>query len=223
MTTRSVLKLAGGLALAVALAGCGNAPGQGAILGQATAIVGQFVKRGAGGAKTDPVAAALQSTTEPVVLFFVEARGARAPMTKIATNGAYETWSAKDRRTITLRNGFLTASRGIGDDLMSTDDAGTERLVLARQEGQARRVQRFIKGDGSGYEIVADCTITRGEEREYKLGEIETRTLEMVENCVAPEGKFENNYQLDSSGRVLSARQWMSPRNGYVIVSRLRR
>lgn len=217
------LKLATAIGLAAALAGCGNAPGQGAILGQAAAAVSQIMNRGAGAAGSDPVAAALAATDQPLILFFVEKRGARAPMTKIATNGAYETWSTKDRRTLTLRNGFLTASRGIGDDLMSTEDAAVERLVLARQEGQARRIQRFINGAGTGYEIVADCTVTRGESRDYALGEINTRTFEMVENCVAPEGKFENSYQLDGSGRVLSARQWMSPSNGYVVVSKLRR
>jgi hypothetical protein len=144
---------------------------------------------------------------------------------QIESNGPYRTWAAygsAERRSLTTRGGIITATRGLGFDLMSSDVNGVLPLITQRQNGTAQRVQRYLNGENIIYEITAQCTVRRGPARVLNLGNKSQSTTEMVVSCTAPDQEFTNTYLVTRDGRILQARQWLSPAYGYAFIQRVR-
>ena len=215
------------LAACLALAACGNRSDQNQIFKTLSA---GFLKKGdqqGGSATPEQVAIAiqqsLQGTDLPLALAVMDKRNATAILTRIETNGAYGTWGTSDRRTIILRGGLVTGTRGLGNDVMSAEIDAVAALVSARKGGTATRVQRYLDGENHTVALVAECTVARGGAKHVKIGEINTRVTEMTERCSAGQTQFENSYLVDPSGYAVQARQWLSPANGHISIQALRR
>ena len=219
---RAVMLLAGLLALA----GCGNRTDQGVFL-KATQS-GALKSKGQGSAP-DPqqlataVQAALAGTTEPVALGVVEGRNATAILTRIERNGAYSTWGTPDRRTITTRGGMVTATRGLGNDLMSSQPGSSLALVSGRRAGSATRVMRYLDGENKTVELVLTCQYAKGGGKRLSAGELKNVAVsEITESCNSADTSFSNSYLVDARGRVLQSRQWLSPTSGHLVMQLLR-
>ena len=63
--------------------------------------------------------------TDPLILVDVEASDTYATLNQISQNGAYAIFFSGDQKTLTFTKGLLTATRGLGADLMSSDLAAT--------------------------------------------------------------------------------------------------
>jgi hypothetical protein len=57
---------------------------------------------------------ALQNIAVPLKLVTIERRGAQAAIFKTGKNGDVETWSSQDKKSISMRNGIIVATRGLG-------------------------------------------------------------------------------------------------------------
>lgn len=226
MKTRFVRILALGLA-GVLMAGCGSGKDDNA--STLVIVKGLFKPR----PQAPPPDAAqlnaaitgsLAATERPLVLMTLADHRVITIVERIEENGAHETFAAPDRRTLTLMQGMLSGTRGLGHDLMSADVAESAQLVSAREEGTARRVQRYMNGESQVIALTADCSVTRGDARRLTIGEIVARpVIEMQEDCRLGDWQFENSYMVDeASGRVLRSRQWVGPRNGYAVLNALR-
>jgi len=167
-------------------------------------------------------AEALARTPLPSTLVVIEGRKTTTTVLLIEQNGIYETWASSDRRTITLVNGMITATRGLGQDIMSSETGASRELLAARRGGVVQRTQRYLDGENQTVELVADCQITRGGTFKVAAGEISTSAVLMQERCSAEDTQFANEYSVDSRGRVVQSRQWLGPRNGYITLKRLR-
>jgi hypothetical protein len=187
-----------------------------------------FKKGGKSGAATPEqlqaaVAQALAGTDLPLALGVVEARNATALLTRIETNGAYGTWATPDRRSIILKHGMVTATRGLGNDIMSSDLSGVAGLIAARKPGSGQRVMRYLDGENHTVALVAQCVVTRGGEKAISAGEIRNRKVtEMREACTAESRSFTNSYLVDRAGFPVQSRQWLSPAGGYLTLQMLR-
>jgi len=159
----------------------------------------------------------LATTTGPLMRVVVENRGVSTFLFPIETNGAYVTWGASDRRSLTLKRGMLTGSRGLGEDLMSSGADASLALITARRSGSAQRIQRYLTPDNRSYEIVAACNIAPDGTQGVGAG-----VIRMTEVCQAPEHRFTNTYLVDGAGRILDARQWVSPQNDYLRLTLVR-
>jgi hypothetical protein len=161
----------------------------------------------------------------PVALATFEKTNNNVVLRTIATNGPYRTWASSgsaDRRSITTRHGILTATRGLNQDLMSSDVSQTLSLVKARKSGSAIRVQRYLNGEDRIYDVRVSCTITRGGTTQVQIGEINRSATEMTERCDSPERSFTNIYRVDGSGRVLQSVQWLNDFYGTTVIQQLR-
>ena len=168
---------------------------------------------------------ALQSLEGPLALATFENTKNNVVLRRIATNGAYRTWAgltAEDRRSVSTRNGVITATRGLTRDLMSSDVGQTLALVSRLRNGTAVRVQRYLDGENQIVAVTATCTIARGEATRVQVGEIDRAATEMVERCDDGERQYENLYRVDGSGRVLLSRQWLNEHYGSVVLQQLR-
>lgn len=168
---------------------------------------------------------AMANSDGPVALLHLKKTETTTVLRQIETNGAYRTWAAygsSERRSVTTKGGLITATRGLGSDLMSSDVNGVLPLITHRQNGSAKRVQRYLNGENIIYEIVADCTVARGPAQAFKIGTRSQNATQMTVHCTAPDHEFTNTYLVSSGGRILQAQQWLSPLYGHAFMQHLR-
>ncbi|MDQ2090542.1 YjbF family lipoprotein [Marimonas arenosa] len=224
---RKIARLAA-LAAVAALAGCGNETDQGlvykSVLQGLSQNSGQTMSAMAPEQTAAAVQASLAQTDLPLALAVVEKRQATAILANIETNGAYRTWGTSDRRTVTTAQGLVTATRGLGNDIMSSSVSQVAALVTGRKAGTGRRVMRYLDGENHTVEIASDCRIARGGQKRVSSGTIQNVLVtEMSEICSMSGGKsFSNSYLVDGRGRVLASRQWLGEANGYIALQLLR-
>lgn len=129
-------------------------------------------------------------------------------------------WRSEDNATLTMRNDVLIATRGIGDDLLSSDltiDAGSPGPAGG---GQRRMV--FRSGEDRGIDLTMACEVSDEGPRTITIVERSHRTHLLRERCVGGGGEIVNEYWIDSAnGLAWQTRQWTGPRTGYVRFRRL--
>lgn len=221
MTMNSVLRrpaLLGAVALGL-LAGCGNAPGR--------VDLKEIMRTTLSGKKSAPpevdIAATLQATPDPVSLVVLQKTNSVSPIVEVERNGAYRTYVTPSRQTMTLRQGVVTATRGLSNDLMSSDVDDTLRLISARRPGQTRRVMRYLDGEEQIVALNFECQMSVGGSQKVAAGEVSAMARVMSENCKGEGLSFTNTYLVDGSGEVLSSVQWLNPTYGPAAIQVLRR
>lgn len=169
--------------------------------------------------------AALTTTTGPVALYSLEDRKAVAVLRPIARNGAYQTWASygsSDRRSATTRNGVLTATRGLGNDLMSSRIEPLLDVVSRREDGVATIQQRYLDGENKIVTLKSDCKITRGETETLAGANGSIAVVRMTAECWQSDRGVVNSYLVDQNGTILQSRHWAGPTMGYSRIQRLR-
>lgn len=216
------------LALCAAFAGlaaCGNAPDADEGYQQAFATFRSALARST--AEPAPITqaqitAVLQQSPRPIVLAIVEKTETQAILGEIARNGGYSTFASADRQVIVLKDGFVTATRGLGADLMSSDSAELERLVRTRQAGTAAYELRFLDGEDQRQALSMTCTVSVGGTAPVVLGAMNTTGRIMQAKC-SGDATFANAYVVGSDGFVLGSQVWGGAVNGMLSTQILRR
>lgn len=214
----------GALASVFALAACGNDT---AFNSDVDALKDGFkhfrtALKGKAGAEASQVsdemiAATLASNPRPMSIVTIEDRSSSGIVSLIDANGAYRTYGNASRQALVFHNGLLSATRGLGDDLMSSD-IDTAGLIVSRKDGQATRVSRYLDGEGKTIEARMTCSVSVGENKTVGLG-----TGRVVsEACTSDGADINNSYVVDGQGRVLWSRQWHGHGNGYLVVQPIR-
>jgi len=160
--------------------------------------------------------------TGPLILVDVESNRQYATLNQISQNGEYAVFMSLDQKSLTFSKGVLSASRGLGDDLMALDMAQTRAALQAARPGTTatRRVHYRLDGEGVMQKAAYDCRLTaRGLEDLVSIHK-KFRLLRYDETChQAGQAaiSYTNNYWLDPRSKVIwKSRQWVSPRAGYL-------
>ncbi len=223
----------GALVLLMGLAACGNDTATTArtqvYLGAVKSVVGSLRPGKRGGAQAASaldmpalIRASLKATDGPIMIMVIEASKVTLPIGPVTTNGSVVTWKTADRRAFAFDRGVLAATRGYGDDLMSTQSDPSISLITARRTGRATRVNHYLGGLGHTTALTMTCDITRGEQLHMKVGEIDTMTTHMVETCTRDSLTVQNQYWVDAGGKILKSRQWIGQSLGYIATQQLR-
>lgn len=224
MSTRRIFRGAalGLTCAALTLAGCSNTPGTD--VNAVSAVKSIFTKRTAPRMPNSAelqaaIAQTLSATSAPLIAVALKTRKVATVMQQIETNGPYETYGSPDRRSLTLRGELLTATRGLGNDILSADVEAVRPLITGRINGQAKRVHRYLDGENLTVALDLTCITTVGRDVSAPIGGAAT---EVAETCTTLETTFTNTYLVSPGGRILQSRQWISPLNGYIQLQRLR-
>lgn len=200
-----------GLFVALAsLAACGNASQFGGA-DEVTATVSATLSRLADGQRGNvpDVATLIDRAREmpgPSLVAQIPARKDAWLLRPSGRNQNHVTWRAEDGQSVTLRAGILTATRGLGYDLMSADVGAIAVLIAARRTGSAPRVMRYLNGEGLETSTSFTCDISRA----TTAGQI----VVMTEACVAPDQNFTNQYWVRADGTPNKSTQWIGPTLG---------
>lgn len=211
----------GALAVTLSLAGCGSGPETGA---NPVAAIKAMIARPT--PQPPPTGAdinrVLAATTGPLILVTRGDGHGWATMLRIEGNGAHDTYGTADRRTLTMRNGIVTATRGLGGDLMSSDISGTEALILSRRTGDAPRIMRFLDGEDRTQTIRFDCDVSLGRTQSIEPDTAKSNLQLVTESCANGALRFANTYLVDRQGRLVRSRQWIGAQNGHLRIEMLR-
>ncbi|MFN6951500.1 MAG: YjbF family lipoprotein [Albidovulum sp.] len=225
--------IAGAMMLALWLAGCGTdtsrTEGTRIALGVVQGIKQKVVpgKSAAPADVPDPeklAASAMASFKGPLILAQIEKAGLLTALGETGRNGASRTFATPNEQTLVLRNGILTATRGLGDDLMSADTAQAASLILRRESGSANRTYRYLDGEGIERPLPMQCTVTAGPAKSFDFAGRHYDTRQMDESCraTAAELTVSNSYWVTSDGTVALSRQWIGPALGHLTIQLVR-
>ncbi len=142
-------------------------------------------------------------------------------LTATSLNEGYVTYVSAFQQTITIKGNLVTATRGLGGDLISVAEFAGDPVVNftppADWPSQVRRDYRF-PGDGpAGIVISVTCETARGQDSQITIVEVTYDVTKMIENCTTKDGtKFTNVYLVDKDGLVWESLQWTGPARGFI-------
>ncbi|MFW2545446.1 YjbF family lipoprotein [Primorskyibacter sp. 2E107] len=185
------------------------------------------LKKAPDGAAPAPIAqqmvGMLAATSAPVEFINIEKRESQGLLVGIERNGPYYSYGSAARQGMVLRSGMITATRGLGGDLMSSEEDALLRAVQARQPGSASYQLRFLTPEDLTRTLNFTCSVTPGGRQIIKAGEIDSAGITMTADCKGEGVTFTNTYVVDPQGTILAGRQWLGFEIGYVGNQALRR
>lgn len=210
---KNLFRLIIGIALLATLSGCGN---QSASTG---VTVVQKLRTSLSARKQVPLTTAdLRARLTPEVHAQIgrPVMITELPKIKVASviiyteeNAGYVTWLTPDSVGVTTYAGLVTATRGIGFDLMSADVSDAYRALTGKKTASTgRRIHRYLDGEDKIVPIRFDCSYIRQPDRNGFFA---------TESCVSGKTRIENQYWLDKKRRIVKSVQWMGQRNGYIL------
>ncbi len=227
----------GGLAAALALSllavpGCGTdtsrTEGSTIALGVVRGVAAKFTRgKAAPGATPDPerlAASAKTSFKGPLIIAQIEKVGLLTALGETGRNGAVRTFATPNEQTLVFRDGLLTATRGLGNDLMSARTGAAAALIRQRRPGTAERTYRYLDGEGIERPLPMQCTVTLGPAKSFDFAERHYDTRQVDEACRADAGSLSvgNSYWVTGDGTIALSRQWIGPALGHVTVQLVR-
>jgi hypothetical protein len=138
-----------------------------------------------------------------------------------AENGGFVTYASGLRQTLTLRGAQITASRGLGHDLLSAVSSDPDPLKRAIPptswpQGVTRSYE-FPAWAAQGRIETYACRFEFGPVRDIEILDVRHRGIEVTETCSNDERSFENLYLADvNTGFVWRSIQWLGPEQGLV-------
>lgn len=195
---------------AIIMAGCGNIQDDDSVIGQIRTSLA--APKQAASPAPDIAALRARFTPEimaqiggPILIVQIPSRDAVAVLTRVGTNGDVDTFLTPDGITISLRDGMVVATRGLGFDLMTADIAAP--LIAVTGSGDtAVRVHRYLDGEN---QIVAQS---------FGCAYSVPAARQVTETCRSSSGEFENIFVMDAKGNIAASRQWISPQIGAVLI-----
>lgn len=228
---RFVLCLAAGLAVAA----CTNrGDDSGATIQTLEALrgIGAGVISGDATPAPPPVTRAVLNTLEGEFLEAeIERSGARAYLFVSAERtgaaagdegGRLLVWRSENDVSLTLRDGVLVATRGLGEDMVSASGGPALTAVRAKRAGQGGKRQVYSALDNKPVEMNFACAVDDLGETTIVIVERRHPTRHLRETCELKGGTIVNDYWVDSRGAtVWQSRQWSGPNIGYVTMRQL--
>lgn len=219
-------KTVGSLALCLSLMSCGN-DGQfdyysGLFDGLKATLPGAQSKAQAAhaAALTPEALAQLKQLNQPIILATSDI-GA-SPLIRVSQNRGYDQWHSAAKIGFTFKDGLLTATRGLGGDLMNADVEQSLARLRSGSSEPATRVHRYLDGENNIITLRFVCTFERkGQERIDIAGTVHT-TIVSHETCNTSDLTLKNTYWTDPrDGFVWKSEQWISTFVGDLTFQRL--
>ncbi len=176
--------------------------------------------RRAPGAARPPVTRAVLDTLDGAFLEITRERNGQSaflfptPVRRAGAADATVVWRTETDETVTLRGGVLIATRGLGGDVLSTE----QRLRPGgRGPAGGQKVLHVADRDNKQLRLTLACEVVdMGPARIEIIGwSLPVRHLR--ERCAGGGGTVLNDYWLDpGNGPVWQSRQWAGPHIGYL-------
>ena len=233
--TRPLRVLAGILSAVLVLAACSGGPQDAPLEVEIMQVVGQQVKQRLKRQPERPpvTRALLDSLDETYIEVTIENDGQRAYLQpqlvkQDSTPGQVTVWLTEDAVTLAMRNGVLTATRGLRNDMLSASALVHETGGAMGPAGGATGARRyeFAALDNRSQVFTLACTVSDLGLETIEIIELTKQTRHLQERCESgpggESGVVVNDYWVDSrSGHLWQSRQWAGPTTGYLRIRQL--
>lgn len=210
------------LLVAMFLGACGSDKADYEGFSVATAAITKLLS-GTGTAAAAPslTRAAIDQGGNPLIRAQVEKGGAVAFLGKIGEGRGVLTWSSVDGISLSLRDGVVIATRGLGTDLMS---AAVPTAAQLAHDAIGQRRHYYLFGGETEQLRSFDCTLRDAGMERITVVELVYDARHRVESCTGSSGlTFENHYWFDNRAIIRQSRQWISPDVGFLELQDLNR
>jgi hypothetical protein len=130
-------------------------------------------------------------------------------------------WRGVDPVTVTSRGDLVIATRGAGQDLMSSDLRGLVGALRA-QGGSYDRSHVILQGNTDARTLGFACSLRAVGSETLIIVERRHATTRFTEDCAGPEGRFRNEYWRNPcDGTLWQSRQWAGPGLGHLLMERV--
>jgi hypothetical protein len=150
-------------------------------------------------------------------------------------DGGMVIWRDSSRTLIHLRNGLISATRGLQDDLNSADTAPARTAIDAalrkNEAGTATRTMIFLDGAFRQVRVIYECQIVPQGPETIAIVDKPYATQSVVETCVLQDrpvyppvpARFENRYWFENDPQKTLRRsvQWGGPSLDLVTIEQL--
>ena len=158
------------------------------------------------------------------VIFVELETGQNGTLTPYPGLGDGQTWLGADGAFITLDQGILKASRGMGTDLMGSSSTFPLWKNISSTETVYSRDLSYIDGKNKIYRLILECKIKKNKTQEnLEIWGVVFLVSKYEENCRHSDGTITNIYYLDTREIVRKSLQYHSEEIGYLITERLDR
>ncbi|WP_319825137.1 YjbF family lipoprotein [Thalassovita sp.] len=159
----------------------------------------------------------LEQVRTPLLFAQLESAQTYATMVPAGKNGDVVTWQSGDHRALSLQQGVVVATRGLGDDLMGSDADGVVAMLHGRATGQEyTRVHSYLDGEYQPKFQSFRCRQDAATVQNLEIVKEIHVVTRIEESCFSPDGGMANTYWVGSDGTVWKSRQWISPVLGYM-------
>jgi hypothetical protein len=147
-------------------------------------------------------------------------RNAALDLLEVARQGNRSTYMSASRRSLTLKNGIVIQTQGIGGDLSTsqhqTYDLGDTGRVYTKTHG-------YLGGDNEIHTVAFRCIRTARPTDHFGLRDKRRLLTPVDEVCSNDTQSHENIYFLDpKTGKVFRSRQWVSDQIGYLRIEQIK-
>lgn len=164
----------------------------------------------------------LAAIKAPLLLVTAPETDLAATLVPVAQNGPVQTWRTGDGVQLSLHAGVIVATRGLGDDMMTSDATGLRRALGSGGGTYSRKITRLDGDFGTQFETW-HCTLRLLGRQTLSMPLADIVTVQFEEECRGVNDGFTNQYALSRDGVVWASRQWVGPDVGYLQVSLLKR
>jgi len=156
------------------------------------------------------------------LLFIEKESGQNGTLALYPGSSIVETWLGADGATVSLNNGELVATRGLGNDLMGSIVPRATTLK-ERLGNPYTKTMRFLTADDQNDDLSLECTVRQFHKSEQiiifeKIHEV----LKYFETCTNKNYVFENLFWQNSEGLTMMSKQFHSLSVGQLLIMRLK-
>ena len=220
----------GALALLAGLAACTNLGDESSATLKTLAAIQAAAGRAVAGDETEPrpplTRAVLDTIDGEFIQAEIEKSGSSAFMyisaertgaAAGAEGGRLLVWRTENDVSLTLRDGVLVETRGLGNDMISAEGGPALAAVRSRVAGQGSKRQVYSALDNKSVAMNFVCAVDDLGPETIVIVERRHATRHLRETCELQGGTVVNDYWVDSRGpTVWQSRQWGGPNIGYV-------
>lgn len=139
-----------------------------------------------------------------------------------STPGRLTLWRTEDAVTLALREGVLTATRGLRNDMLSSSALVSGAGRAMGPSGTGARRYEFAALDNRSQVFTLTCNVSDLGPETLEIVELTFETRHLQERCEGASGLVINDYWVDSrSGQLWQSRQWAGPNTGYIRIRQL--
>ncbi|WP_415404734.1 YjbF family lipoprotein [Tateyamaria sp. SN3-11] len=166
--------------------------------------------------------ALIDSLTVPSLEVTVENRGTTAFLIPFSDRrdsrpGALRTWRTAGDAMVVLRDGVLVTTRGLGNDLGSTNADSAVQGIQRRVPVSGPHTIYFTNSDNGVDQIDLLCEMRTVGNETIEIVQRQFSVVHLQENCTGTRGIITYDYWVDRrDSTVWQSRQWGGPKLGYI-------